>query len=340
MSYLPEFQEVLTKVENAHTEGGNALAQHVFIDECKKLDSWIRINSLYRVRPKTPTPGEKARMVFFSANRIQTDFWKTRKNRDLVLKSRQQGVTTLAQLIALDMCLFQEGTQTAIIAHRKDNVQVIFKSIKSIFNAFKQDWGHLYPVTSKYDNVNELSVNETGSSFRVAMETKGMALDFLHISEAAFVEDNRITESVESVPFSGMVILESTPDTASGLFYEIFDKAERGYESFYKIHFYPWWWQYPEPEDFKYLQVDKKLVLSDTETALMAQHEEITEQHILWRRLKITECGSESEFLRQFPEDARSCFLSGESCVFSTDVLKSLSKHERPANFSGILEMS
>lgn len=339
MSFPAAFQKIYDEVNRIYQEDGIIAARKAFCDKCKNLDPWVRINSLYRVRPKKPVPGEKSRMVFFEANKIQQDFWTSHSNRDLVLKSRQQGITTFAQIIALDMCLFQDGTQTAIIAHKKDNVQVIFKSIKMIFNAFKQDWGHLYPVSSKYDNINELVINETGSSFRVAMETKGMALDFLHVSEAAFVENTRITESVESVPFSGWVILESTPDTASGLFYDIFDKADRGYESFYKTHFYEWWWQYPEEDDYKYLKIDKPLILSEREQFLVT-HKNLTEQHILWRRLKITECGSESEFLRQFPEDSRSCFLSGESCVFPADVLKSLWKHERAPTFSGYLEMS
>ena len=71
MSYSPEFKKILDQASEIYQQEGEAAAQSFFILECKKLDPWIRINNLYRVRPKVPVPGEKSRMVFFQANKIQ-----------------------------------------------------------------------------------------------------------------------------------------------------------------------------------------------------------------------------------------------------------------------------
>lgn len=314
--------------------------QNYFKDACINLGPWERINNLYRIRPKRPIPGETSRLQFFKANKMQCDFWNNRTNRDLITKMRQGGVTTLSCVIALDKALWETGTHSAIMAHVRDNVKKFFRITKTGFKKFQEDWGLLYPVTNTRDNVSELAIKETGSELIVCTESKGLTLDFLHISEAAFVEDSRISESVESVALSGWVIMETTPDTASGMFYDLWDLHFRGEQGSYTGHFYPWWFIYPEEEDKPFLKQDKNFSLTDKEEALVKSHD-LTTEHILWRRLKVAESGGdEGEFLRKYPEDPMTCFLSGSQSVFPPDVLASLWKHEKAPAFVGELLMN
>ena len=302
------------------------------------LGPYERINNLYRIRPKRPVPGEPSRMQFFRANKMQEHYLKNHTNRDLILKMRQGGVTTLSCLTALDTSLWEFGTHSAIIAHVKENVRKYFQISKMAFRSFIKDWGNFYPVTEQVDNVNELKIRELGSSLLVATETKGLTLDFLHIAEAAFVEDDRISESVESVPMSARVIQETTPDTASGMFYDTWMLGQNNEPSIYKNFFYPWWYQYPEEEDIPSLLARAdNLKYTEEEEVLISQHN-LGLEHIIWRRMKIAEKGGDKdEFNRLYPEDPLTCFLSGSRCVFPMSVQASLWRSEKKPAFTGDL---
>lgn len=336
MGYTPKFAESIAKVEAAIAQDASELEiQNLFKAEMLALGPYERLNNLYRIRPKRPVPGETSRMQFFRMNKMQEDYWKNRTNRDLILKMRQGGVTTFSCLVGLDKALWEPGTHSAILAHVRDNVKKFFRISKTAFTQFQKDWGNFYPVTNTRDNVSELGIKETGSELIVCTESKGLTLDFLHISEAAFVEDSRISESIESVPLSCQIIMETTPDTASGMFYDLWDLYHKGDPCLYKAHFYPWWFQYPEEEDLPHLIPTKDFKLTDKEQVLVNQHE-LTNNHIMWRRLKISESGGdEGEFLRKYPEDPMTCFLSGSNSVFSAETLAALWKNERVPSFVG-----
>ncbi len=309
--------------------------QKYFADSCRAIGPYERLNNLYRIRPKTAT--NSRRLITFRMNAMQSDFYLSHTNRDLILKMRQGGVTTLSCIIALDKALWEAGTHSAIMAHVRDNVKKFFRITKTAFKEFQNDWGVWYPVHNTVDNVNELHIKETGSELIVCTESKGLTLDFLHISEAAFVDAERISESVESVPLSCWVILETTPDKASGMFYSLWDTALKDSSALYKSHFYPWWWQYPEEQDLPFLKPKPDFAYSDKELALVKQHN-LTPEHIIWRRLKISESGGdEGEFLRKYIEDPLLCFLSGSQAVFPSEVLAALWSGERAPAFTGDL---
>lgn len=338
MSYSPAFQSVLDKC-TALSESGKSLGeiQACFYDNVKALGPYERLNNLYRIRTKRSDPKEKSRLQFFKMNRMQEEFWKTKTNRDLVLKMRQGGVTTFSCLIALDKALWEDGTHSAIMAHVRDNVKKFFRISKTAFLCFQKDWGWAYPVTQKIDNVNELQINETGSELIVCTEAKGLTLDFLHISEACFVDDDRISESLEAVPYSGWVIMESTPNVAAGKFYDLWDLCERGEQCVFTAHFFPPWFQYPEPEDLPVLIFPPDFKLTDAEEVLVKQHN-LTNEYILWRRMKISESGGNlGEYRKKYPEDSATAFLSGSNSVFSVETLAALWKSERLPAFVGDL---
>lgn len=338
MKYTPKFQEILTKCD-ALADAGNAIEEirEFFKESVRNLSASERMNNLYMIRPKDSRDANHGRLMQFKFNGMQSHFDKNQTNRDIVLKMRQGGVTTYSCIKALDMILWQPGAQTAIMAHVLPTVKTIFRIIKTAFVAFQKDWGTLYPVTAKYDSVNELAINETEAVTRVCTETKGMTLDFLHLSEACFIPDSRISESLESVPQTGQVIMESTPDSADGLFYEMAVANTKNDLCPYKLHFFPWWFEYPQKKDLHFFKPADDFKPTDKEQLLIKQHD-LTPEHIIWRRLKIAECGGdEGEFCRKYPEDPDTCFLSGSKSVFSPEILIALWRNERIPAFCGEL---
>ena len=351
MSYTPIFQKIIDEcVKRDEQKKSVEATREYFREACIEVGQYERLNNLYRIRPKRSLLGERSRMQFFRMNEIQEFFWKNKTNRDLILKMRQGGVTTLSCLIALDLSIFQQGAQSVIMAHARDNVKKIFRITKSAFRAFQRDWYELCPVTEVVDNVTELEINETGSHLMVSTETKGLTLDFLHISEAAFIEDNRISESVESVPLSAWIVMETTPDVAAGLYYDLWESGEVGDKNYklqglYKNHFFPWWFHYPEVEDLPVLKPDKDFYLTDKEKVIerkIRDHLQLDSiaPHILWRRIKIAECGGdEGEFMRKYPEDPMTCFLSGSKSVFPASILVNLFRQETNPRYLGDLNI-
>lgn len=339
MSFTPTFQAILDEI----AENGNRPLpelQKLFQERVGALSAKERMNNLYRIRPKRSKPGETSRFAWFRMNKMQSDYWEKQTNRDLILKMRQGGVTTLSCLKALDMAIWNKGTNTAIMAHVRESVKGFFDIVKDSFAQFQKDWGHLYPLTTRRDNRTELAITETGSNLKVCTETKGLTLDFLHISEACFVEDSRISESIESVPYSGQVVMESTPNIAAGMFYDMWVMGISGKECPYTNHFYPWWWHYPEEEDWDFFAPKDKLFFSEKEK-LLVNVNNLKDQNIVWRRMKIAEAGgNEGEFERKYPEDPETCFLSGSSSVFDPEILNALYKNQRPPSFVGDLVMA
>ncbi len=348
MSYTPAFKKVLDEVQTLLqlSQDPEQNIQIIDIQEhfkkrCLELGPWERLQNLYKIRPKRAIPGVKTRTIFFKPNRMQTEFYLNRTTRDLVLKMRQGGVTTFSCLIALDMALFTEGVNTAIMAHVQPAVKKFFVIIKRAFKEFQKDWGDLYPVNNTTDNVTELVIKETGSTLVVCTDAKGLTLDFLHISEAAFVPYERISESIEAVPLSCWVVMETTPDVPAGYFYELWALGiEKPQEALYKNHFFPWWYQYPEPEDYPQLKLKEPITFSPREQNLI-ETEGLTNEAIAWLRIKITESGGdEGEFRRKYPEDPTNCWLSGTNSVFPGWLVENLMRNRRDPAFVGDLQLS
>ena len=338
MSFTPAFQKVYDRLQEMIESGSSdEEIQTFFKDSCMELGAYERLNNLYRVRPKHAVKGEATRTTFFRMFPMQEKYWANRTNRDLILKMRQGGVTTLKCLEAVDAALWELGTRSAIMADTLPHVKEYFQITKLAFKWFQKDWGQFYPVGEEVDNVNALKIKETGSGLLVCTNARGLSLDRLHIAEASFIDDDEIKDSIAAVPLSGQVTLETTADTASGYFYDCWEQANQDAYSIWKTHFFEWWVRYPEPEDIPFLKSDANFKYTDEETILAKEHD-LNREHILWRRLKISEAkGDVGEFLRNYPEDAMTCFLSGASSVFSPDVLVALWGNERPPAFVGDL---
>ncbi len=340
MSFTPAFQKMYDELQAGIDAGWSGERIESFFQEsCKALGPYERLNNLYRVRPKTAAPGSTERVVFFRFNPMQEKYWANKTHRDLALKMRQGGFTTLKCIQAFDKAIWEQGTRSAIMADTSAHVKEYFGITKLALKWFQKDWGAFYKVTSPVDNVTKLEIAETGSHLLVCTNARGLTLDFLHIAEAAFIDDQEISDSMEAVPLSGEITLETTADTASGLFYELWDRALKDSQVLFTGHFFEWWVRYPEPEDIKYLKVAPDFKPTADESALMHEHG-LNNNHLIWRRLKISECkGDVGEFLRKYPEDPMTCFLSGASSVFPPDVLAALWKNEKAPAFVGDLVM-
>lgn len=303
-----------------------------FRDEMTALGWYERVSNLYRIKGKLD--GD---FGAFKLNDEQSHFLLNRSGRDLILKSRQAGFTTLMCLYAYDRALW-DGWVTGIMSHIKERTQKIFEIVGNAHDWFKRDWGKLYSLTEESSSANQLSFLENKGSVMVSYDFQSLTMKFLHVSEAAFIDNDRIENSLQSVPENGEVCLESTANGCGGFFYDqwqLFTKHELGAP--YKGFFFPWFNHYPEDKE-RWLKVveNSKLNYTDKEEELINNYS-VTPSSLCWRRWKIMESfkGDEDRFEGQYPSDDRTCFLTGENPVFPASVLKYQSAYVKPAALVG-----
>lgn len=215
-------------------------------------DRLWRLSNLYWITDKY------GRKVRFKPNVVQMALIENLHALNIALKSRQHGITTLACILALDMCLFRSGTQAGIVAHTAGDAAKFFR--KKVLYAYDNlpDWLKRYRKAVRRDMREGVLELSNGSSLEVSVSHRGGTLQFLHISEygpmcAMFPERAQEVASgaLNAIAPGNIVIIESTAYGSSGDFYERcqtamdLDKRVRAgvgtmTSMDYKFHFFPW----------------------------------------------------------------------------------------------------
>jgi hypothetical protein len=214
----------------------------------KKFDitsRYERINNLYSILDKY------GKQIPFKMNWAQEDFFWNMHNANVILKCRQLGFSTFIQILMLDTCLFTRNVRAGVIAHKKDDAEVIFRDkIKFAYDTLPDDVREAIPL--KKNTESEL-IFENNSSIRVGTSMRSGTLQMLHISEygkisAMYPEKAREikTGSFNAIAPGNYIFVESTAEGASGEFYDLYydalsnDINNLGSMDF-KAFFYPWW---------------------------------------------------------------------------------------------------
>lgn len=216
------------------------------ISEAQFLDPRWRLSNLYTIIDK------KGRAVPFRPWDEQLEFLDTIHARNLILKCRQRGFTTLMCLVQLDDCLFAPNTRAAVIAHKLDDAKIIFRDkVRFPYEHLDDGLKAAMPVTQ--DSADTLTL-ANNSSFRVSTSARSGTLNWLHVSEygkicAQFPEKAReIRTGSFPATENGVITIESTAEGEGGDFHDKSVEAQslddRGVEAGakeFKFFFYPWW---------------------------------------------------------------------------------------------------
>ena len=211
-----------------------------------------RMDNLYSV------VDEQGAEVEFHLRPAQKRFLDDLHYRNVILKARQLGFTTLIDLVALDMTIFGRNFTSVIIAETKDKAADIFNA-KVIF-----PYEHLPREIREWCPIVSHSADgevhfKNGGCIKVMVSARSGTCQFLHISEygpvcaksPAKAREIR-TGSLPAVHEGGFVFVESTAMGNSGDFFDMVQRAKaigltgrKLSPMDYKLHFFPWW-QNPE----------------------------------------------------------------------------------------------
>ena len=217
------------------------------VDNSCWLDPYWRLSNLYSIKNKD---GKK---VKFDPTFAQLDLLDHMHYRNLVLKARQLGFTTVIQLWELDTALFNSNISCGVVAHNTDDAKTFFRD-KVKFAYENLPLGLRTARETEAENASEM-IFDNASRIRVGTSLRSGTYQILHISEfgklcAKNPERARevITGAAQTVPVDGIIVIESTAEGKEGRFYDMTKEAEKRQllgkdlsQLDYKLHFYPWW---------------------------------------------------------------------------------------------------
>lgn len=233
-------------------------------------------------------------------NAAQQDYLTNRTRRDLILKSRQLGFSTLIQADFLRMAV-TTAVSTMTLSHDDDSTQRLRRMADFYYDNLpdgKPKRRYANASVSTYPGTNSEAAIAKAGSKNIG---RSFTLTHLHGSEVAFWPDAEQILAGAMQAGNPAIVLESTPNGAQGYFYNECMDALDGH-SRYKLHFYPWWWdaeyQLPIP--------DGEFRLTEEEAELSRKHG-LTAEQIQWRRVKQRDL--KHLFKQEYPEDPVTCFL-------------------------------
>ena len=244
------------------------------------LSSWhwrIYSGRLYKITTKgdDAADDEPEIAVPFIPNHAQRELLANLHHRNVIPKARQLGFSTLIEILGLDQALFNRDQEVVVIAHTKDAATKLYR--KKVCFAYDNLPAFVRAMVPHVERSQTQMVFANGSSIEVTSSARGGTPHFLHISEmgkiAAKFPDKAVeitTGSLQGVPKTGLVFIESTAEGQAGAFYDICKRAEARAATEhvepltpleYRFHFFPWW-KAPEyrltPEETKRIKISAK----------------------------------------------------------------------------------
>lgn len=284
----------------------------------KMSDPLWRLNHLYSIVDK------QGQRLQFKLNWAQTQLYQNMHYCNLILKCRQVGISTFVCLLFLDRCLFNSNTSSGIIAHTREDVQQMFKRIKTAYDWLPEEIRE--QRTANVDSAQELVFNN-GSSIRVGTSMRGSTFQYLHISEygkicSKYPEKAKeiSTGSLNTIAAGQHIFIESTAEGRSGNFYDMCKEAQAQKDSKHKLSkldfkffFFPWWQHDDYQLDPTYVGISTDL--KDYFESLKTDHKIIlTPAQMAWYSSKSKTQGE--SMMQEYPSTPDEAFFTSNEGLY------------------------
>lgn len=262
--------------------------------------------SFLKIKTKTGglAPFAMNRAQLYAHQKIEEQKAKQGYVRAIVLKGRQQGMSTYVGGRLFHLTATNFGMRTFILTHEQ-------AATDNLFTITQRYYEH-YPAQLKPSlgaaNAKELVFDKLDSSFSVATAGnrgagRSSTAQLFHGSEVAYWPSAKTHMSgiMQAIPLATgtEIILESTANGVGGSFHEIWQQAEQEQGGWVAI-FVPWHWQ------DEYVTDGVQLTPEDRDYGRMHN---LSEHQLMWRRHKIGELGGDIKlFQREYPSSPAEAF--------------------------------
>jgi hypothetical protein len=259
------------------------------------------------------------RSVPFRLNSVQQKLYDSLCGRDIVLKARQEGISSVALALFTVDFLLMDNSRSVCIAHDRDSTIKLFDRVKYFIKSFELHTGIHVPLT--YNTRTELVNESNGAYFYIGTAGGGnfgrsATLTNVHFSEIAFYpQPEKVYLAASQAGTPKQIIIESTAWGYGDFFHKMWEEATNG-TSNYRAHFYGWqdFTEYTAPVE---VQIDLT-----TEEQLLRDQYKLLPGQLAWRRRKLTEFTSDQSFKREYPMAPEEAFVSSGNPVFNVESLQ------------------
>lgn len=244
-------------------------------------------------------------------------------HRDIILKARQEGISTLLLALFTIDFLFRENVRCVVISHEAEATKKLFDKVKFFLDSIKKTFPGELPYQLDRNSTRELLNKTMNSTFYIGTAGArafghGDTINNLHVSELSRWPDQEtlMVGLMQAVPKDGRIVIETTANGIGDYFYNLWTKSQSSTAS-YKTHFLPWFLlaEYSIPITGAFI--------ADTEEQELQKVYSLTNEQLNWRRWKLAELGGNQDaFNEQFPSNAEEAFIVSGNPIWSPTLLK------------------
>jgi len=267
--------------------------------------------------------------------------------RIIILKARQEGVSTLCEGLIFEKTARYENTNSLIIAHEPESTGEIFAMSKLFYDMLPQNLKPMRRYDNKkqmvFENPDDKTRSENpGLRSRMIISTadkvkigRGLTLHNFHGSEVAFWKNGEdlmlsVIQAIPDLPET-MVFLESTANGVGGYFYTMVHEAIASNND-YQLIFLPWHYMPEYSLKFTSKKDSSTFELSLNEYERKARKEfNLTLEQLNWRRWAIkNKCGGNLEkFKQEYPATIEEAFITSAKTVIPKEYIEAQRKFIR-----------
>lgn len=258
--------------------------------------------------------------------RLEEQRARTGRVRALVLKGRQQGISTYIGGRFYWRATHSKGVRVFILTHEQDATDNLFGMV----DRYHEHCPQLVKPQTGAANAKELAFSALESGYKVGTAGakavgRSQTVQLFHGSEVAFWPNAPthfagVVQAIPDLPGTE-IVLESTANGVGGEFHERWQQAESGIGD-YEAIFIPWFWQpeYSRP-------VPAGFTLDEDEQAYRDAHG-LTLEQMVWRRAKVAELKDELLFKQEYPATAAEAFqLTGHDSYIKSEAVLAARKN-------------
>lgn len=286
-----------------------------------------RLDNLYYIKDKY------SNITVMKLNNSQLKvLTKYRHNKKIILKSRQQGISTLYLAYNLDSCIFDDGTDAGLQSYGLKEAEKLADRASLMWERFPLAIKQLLNITLVTDNKMALGFSNL-SSLKIG-NFRGDTLQSLHVSELGKIAKDfpkkakeLKTGAFQAVAKNNIITIESTAEGKTGLFYEMWVKAEQkailGQELTpldFQAIFLPW---FVDPDCQLFVDVP----LSDAVAKYLAEIEDkcdiiLTDNQKWWYQAEYDILGE--DMTQEYPSTSEEAFNQSVEGMYYKDEFKNL----------------
>jgi len=273
------------------------------------------------------------KIVPFQPNHIQNiiidavldDLRYGRPIRYIILKARQEGVSTLVESMIYWWTATHKNVKSKIVAHDQDTAEELY----AMFRRYYDNSNPVFKPSTKYNTRSDLTFdNDEGTGLKSSIDVssakntgtgRGQTILWMHGSEVSKWVDGSelmagLMQAVPKLPNTA-IFLESTANGIGDFFHKTWQAAKAG-NSVFKPLFFSWAehleYQMPVPPNFQ---------ITEEERELKNQYK-LTNEQLVWRRETMKEfADDDKKFFQEYPITDIEAFLASGNSRFNIPML-------------------